>query len=605
MPFVIKTDTEFYIYSILICFRSQQELILAMLFFSEFISKKYGHPLYRVPVDLPFSCPHRLRDGGKGCIFCPEDGARARHLQRNLNLDEQIERGIEYVRKRYGHNVGLIAYFQSFTNTNAPLKEIKKYYNQVLTSAEFEVVIISTRPDCLPPEVLSYISELNKKYDLWIELGVQSAIDSTLSIINRQHDFQCVKNAVNNLAERNIKTAAHIILGLPGEGISEFRRTATELVKLPFSGIKIHNLLVLKNTPMAGIYQKQQQGEKTGIPEIKPMNEYEYAEALSEFLKLIPENWPLMRITADASPKDIIAPRWWMKKGQFIEYFKQKVDNEQTSDSPLPKVETSDGSFTLYHPEFRQHFHSLAGAETEAQKKFLEPCEIRQKLESGIDIKILDIGFGLGLNAVSALEAAEEISKGKIKILTLENDSKTLKIAADLNPDISILKSISEQQAWSGHHAEIKALIGDARKTIQTLNEKFDAVFLDPFSPESNQELWTYDFILKISGLLKEKGVIVTYSAAFPVKGALLRCGLKVGETPSFGRKRGGTIASFAKEKITQPLSDKETNIILKSSVGVPYRDPSLSKSRKEISAFRRKTVKRLQKKGVPKWYKP
>lgn len=575
-----------------------------MLFFSEYISNKYGRALYRVPVDLPLSCPHRIKNSGMGCIFCPEDGAKARHLKNNLDLEAQVKTGIQYVRKRYGKGVGFIAYFQSFTNTNAPLPELKNYYDQVLKSADFDMVIISTRPDCLPEPTLKYLSELNKKHELWIELGVQSAIDRTLELINRQHDFQCVKDAIAKLAKRNIKTAAHVILGLPGESIGEFRQTAQKLAKLHFSGIKIHNLLILKNTPLATIYQKQQQKEAANFPAIIPMNEYEYADALCEFLKFIPAEWPLMRITADAPKEDIIAPKWWMKKGQFIEYIKEKTANKKSQETGMPKIETNDGSYTLYHPEYRQHFHSLAGAQTEAEKKFIEPCEIRKSLEAGENIKILDVGFGLGLNALTAIKAAEETAMGKLEIISLEKDHATLKVAADLDSDNSILVSFSEKKEWSGHHASLQGITGDARDSIQHLREKFDAVFLDPFSPDVNPELWTYDFIREISSLLTPDGVIATYSAAFPVRGAMLRCGLTVGETPSFGRKKGGTIASFTSEKIISPLPTKEMNIILKSTAGVPYRDSLLSKSRKEICEIRRKLVNRLQNKGIPKWYK-
>lgn len=575
-----------------------------MLFFSEYISDKYGQPLYRVPVDLPLSCPHRIKNSGKGCIYCPEDGARARHLKNNLDLPSQVKTGIEYVRKRYGEEVGLIAYFQSFTNTNAPLDELKNYYDQVLKTADFQMMIISTRPDCLADEILDYLSKLNEQYNLWVELGVQTANNRTLELINRQHDFQCVKDAVAKLSTRKIKTAAHVILGLPGEEIEDFRHTAGELAKLPLSGIKIHNLLVLKNTPLASIYHQQQLGKDTDCPQIIPMNEYEYAEALGEFIRLIPEEWPLMRITADAPKEDIIAPKWWMKKGQFIEFIRKQSLKHPTETRRLPRVKTRDGSYTLYHPEYRQHFHSLAGAQSESEKKFLEPSQIIEALKAGKDMKILDIGFGLGINALTAIKTANEIASAHLSIVTLEKDHTTFQIAADLDTDNSILSLFAENRQWSDRFASIKGITGDARQSIQALDEKFDVVFLDPFSPDANPELWTYDFTRKIASLMNPEGVIVTYSAAFPVRGAMIRCGLYVGETPSFGRKKGGTIASFAENRITTPLSQKEMNIILKSTTGTPLRDPAFFWTKKEIMDYRKKLVQRLQAQGVPKWFK-
>jgi len=605
-----------------------------MLFFKEYLMDKYKKPLYRIPIDLPLSCPHRVTGSGKGCVFCPEDGARARHLKNNLDLQIQVTTGINYVKERYGKDVGFIAYFQSFTSTNAPLEILKKYYSEVLSYANFDMVIISTRPDSIPDETLEYLTELNEQYPLWIELGVQSANDNTLEIINRQHDFQSVKSSVAKLAKRNIKCACHVILGLPGETSSDFQNTAKELSKLSFSGIKIHNLLILKNTPLAKIYHKQQNNISVDYPMIKPLNEYEYSDALIDFLKHIPKEWPLMRITADAPSKNIIAPKWWMKKGQFIEQIKERqespnsatIENSFNSEysTTMPKVKTQDGSYTLYHPEYKQHFHSLAGANSEAENKFLKPCEVRKKLKNGESLTILDIGFGLGNNALAVINTAKEIFQNltrevniapnpyekstsvPCRIISLERDEKTLEIASQLKPNNNILKSIYKDKKWNSEYASIELYVGDARRTINKIDQtkKFDAIFLDPFSHETNPELWSFDFLAKLATLLNDNGVIVTYSAAFPIRGALLKCGLKIGETPSFGRKKGGTIAAFSIDKIVSPLITKEINILTKSTAGVPYRDKNLNKTRDQICEYRNKIIKKLQSIGIPKWWK-
>ena len=584
------------------------------IFFKDYIVQKFGRPLYRVPVDLPFSCPHRVSGGGKGCTFCPDDGARARHLRNNLDIPTQVSDGIKYLHRRYGKDCGLIAYFQSFTNTNASVEELRRYYSEVLTCADFAMVIISTRPDSLPDDVLDYLSELNREYELWVELGVQTANDRTLEVINRQHDFQAVQSAVAKLAERGIKSAAHVILGLPGEGPCEFRKTAEALAELPFSAIKIHNLLVLKRTPLAKVYAEQQQKNRVESemehPPIVPMNEYEYADALLDFLKYIPDEWPLMRITADAPSEDIIAPKWWMKKGQFIEYVRKCMANPEKSAEVMPVVTTNDGSVTLYQPEYKQHFHSLAGAESESDKKFIEPCEIRRLLESGNNIHILDIGFGLGYNVSAAAKLANRVQKGKVFITSLEMDIRTVEAAAAIaesshsKEQRNMLGSLAENRKWSSKYADVTLLLGDARKSIMDVHAAVDVVFLDPFSHEVNTELWTYDFIRAVAAKLTKDGVIATYSNAFPVRGAMIRCGLFVGTTPAFGRKKGGTIASFSSEKIADALSEKEMNIILKSTAGVPFRDPTLQDSREKICELRRKTVKRLHKYKIPKWFK-
>jgi uncharacterized protein len=578
----------------------QQNSSQEIYFFKDYLVEKYGHPLYRVSIDLPFSCPNRT-DNRAGCIFCAEDGARARHLSYNLQLEQQISDGISYIQKRYNAKAPYIAYFQSFTNTYAPVDELRRLYEQTLAAADFKMVIISTRPDCLPEPVLDYLSELNKRYDLWIELGVQSANDHTLELIQRGHDFSAVESAVKRLSERNIKCAAHVILGLPGETIDDYRQTAKKIAALPFSGIKIHNLLILKNTPLAKIF-----ADPKATPPVTVLNEYEYAKALAEFLRIIPKEWPIMRLTADTDEKQLIAPKWWMKKGQFLEFFKK---NYRRNDSSLEfMVETADGSPTLYHPEYRQHFHSLAGAASETENKFILPCKLEERLKKG-DVKLLDIGFGLGYNAIGAARQAMHIKTGKFYIVTLEKERNTLLAAKNIFPPESLETAIIDDLLcngiWHSPFATIELKIGDARQTIQTVNENFDCIFMDGFSPDKNPELWSFDFIRQLTNRLDPNGTIATYSSAYPVRGAMLKAGLTVSESRAFGRRRGGTVAAFSTNAfIGTPLPEKEVDVILKSTAGVPYYDRGLTSSTKAIFKYRNNLVSKLRQHGIPKWYK-
>ena len=146
--------------------------------------------------------------------------------------------------------------------------------------ADFKVLIIATRPDCLPEECLDLLEELNRDYEVWIELGVQSANDDTLQKINRGHDFACVEKAVTRLHQRGISCAAHLILGLPGEDRETFKETARKIAALPFQAVKVHNLLTLKGTKLAKMF---------AAGEVAPLNEYEDAEALTDVLRILPE----------------------------------------------------------------------------------------------------------------------------------------------------------------------------------------------------------------------------------------------------------------------------------------------------------------------------
>jgi tRNA U34 5-methylaminomethyl-2-thiouridine-forming methyltransferase MnmC len=447
------------------------------------------------------------------------------------------------------------------------------------------------------------LREINEKHELWVELGVQTSNDKTLKLIRRGHDFASVKNATKKLANAGIACAAHVILGLPGENLEDYRQTARDIAALPFKAIKLHNLLILKNTPLAKMF-----ADKNFTPEIKPLNEYEYAQAAAEFLRLVPNDYLIMRLNSDAEEEKLIAPKWWMKKGQFLDFFKKYYASENKN-CFFQEVETEDGSLSLYHPKYRQHFHTLAGARSEAEKKFIEPARLGEMLKKQNSAKLLDIGFGLGYNALAAVEVAEAVKAGKLQITSLENDLQVLQVALGLfkenNLHRKILKSLIETGSWEGDFAQIVLKIGDARDSVLKIDDKFDCIFLDGFSPDKNPELWTYDFIRELTYHIKEKASLITYSSAYPVRGAMFRCGLFVGKTAAFGRKRGGTIASLEKNNDFEKLSPKEKELILKSTSGTAYRDFGLRQSAKDILNYKKRLVSRLRHLGIPKWYNP
>ena len=560
-------------------------------FFKDYLIKKYNKALYRIPIDLAMSCPNREK--GFGCSFCPEDGSRAKHLRHHLDLKKQVDEGRKFLKQRYKSEPPYIAYFQAYTSTNDSIDNIKKYYSEVLSYENFAMIIIATRADCLSDEIINYIEELNKKYDVWVELGVQSSNDKTLNRINRGHNFAQVANTVLKLQQKNIKTAAHVILGLPGENIDSYLQTANDISKLPFSAIKIHNLLVLKKTQLAKEYHKEK---------FPTLNEYEYANALKSVIKALPNNWIIMRITADY--ENIIAPKWWMSKGQFINYFKELFNSNNNLD--LPKVQTEDGSYTFFHPKYKQHFHTIAGAETEAVKKFVEPSKLEERLAQYKETNLLDIGFGLGYNAFAAVRCTNR-NNNKLNIISLEQDIKTLHISQSLfekdSLEYNILSDLIKDNYWSNEKVSIKLLIGDARKLTKTLDINFDIIFLDAFSPDKNPELWSYDYIKLLKSNLNEEGIITTYSSAYSIRGAFIRNGMFISESKSFGRKKGGTIATLNEEILETNLQSKEIKIICKSIAGVSYRDPKLNWDSKKILEFRKNLVSKLKKKGVPKWY--
>jgi tRNA U34 5-methylaminomethyl-2-thiouridine-forming methyltransferase MnmC len=295
-----------------------------------------------------------------------------------------------------------------------------------------------------------------------------------------------------------------------------------------------------------------------------------------------------------------------MKKAQVINLIADKMAHPETV---LTGTVTADGSSTLYHPEYRQHFHSIAGAASEAEFKFVQPAGLDQLLTQHSQVHLLDIGFGLGYNSFAAVKCAVKQAAGKLSVTALELDQRVVRAAGTIpgrdSLEQEILQHLTENNYWQNQYASITLLLGDARTAINTINEPFDFIFLDAFSPETNPELWTSDFFRRLKLLLKPEGMLLTYSSAYPVRGALLKAGFQCSETPAFGRRRGGTAATLTKNQTLPPLPQKEINIIMKSTAGVPYRDPGLKHNRKWIIEHHHHIVKKLRAHGIPKWAAP
>ncbi|MFW6414563.1 MAG: TIGR01212 family radical SAM protein, partial [Verrucomicrobiota bacterium] len=286
------------------------------LTYRQFLNQRYGGPARRVPVDLGFGCPHRDDSTGKGgCVFCGEDAGRAVHVWKDMDLKKQLQAGIMQVEQDYP-DWDIMAYFQAFTSTYAEVDVLRERVKEVTECADFRSLIFGTRPDCLPPDIIAYLNELAEKYDVWVELGVQTANETTLKRINRGHNFACVRDAVQRLHKSGINVACHVILGLPGEGINDFRRTAEAIAALPFIGVKIHHLQVVKESRLACLWE---QGD------VKTYNEFEYTDVLIDFLRRIPPHWPVMRLMSEAIPTSLLAPRWRMTKAEFLNYLTKEM----------------------------------------------------------------------------------------------------------------------------------------------------------------------------------------------------------------------------------------------------------------------------------------
>ncbi len=566
--------------------------------------RRYGEALYRVPLDLGLGCPNRDPVNGRGgCSFCAGDGGRAQQISGIANLQAQADAGIHFARRRYGARKFML-YLQAYTATFTSADKLKESLHTLLNEHQFTVVSFGTRPDCLNEEIIEFLLQLNELAEVWVELGVQTSHDNTLARINRGHDWACSEKMIRHLTKQGLRVAPHVIIGLPGENSSHWNRTAQRLAKLPVSAVKIHNLHVLKDTALA---------EEYAADPFPVLNEHQYTEAIIEFLRRLPPDLPVMRLTTDSPDEKLIAPRWEMPKGRFLTFLQRQMKFRNVSQGDLLEKQsrknvaedkfipltTDDGSFTFWSDTFKEHYHSKVGARTEAETKYVEPSGLRKKLEQG-PVKLLDVCFGMGYNSLAACEAATATKSGYLQVTALEIDVTVVTVAGQhlQTPSDACLNwnELISELAVHGHagHApfSIELLLGDARAKLDRAGENgpFDIVFLDPFSTQRNAELWTLDFFRRLKTLLTERGLILTYCAALPVRGGLLQAGFSVGETPAAGRKRGGTIAAIQTEDITSPLSREEITTIRETARGLPYRDPSQVSTNRQILRRREET---------------
>ena len=293
--------------------------------YKQFLIDRYGDALFKIPIDIDMGCPHRHADGTGGCTFCPEDGSKAIQTAGFTTLQGQVDKAVEFATERYRAKE-FMAYLQAYTATFAPLSVFRDHVAELLNSHPFRALSVGTRPDCLPTSTLQYLSKLSESLDVWVELGIQTTHDKTLLHIQREHDWASSEKAIYKLKEHGILVVAHVILGLPGETFEMMMQTAERLAKLPIDGIKIHNLHVIKNT--------QLEKEYNDIP-FHCLSELEYIDIAIEFLRRIPENTPVLRMTTDTLDEELIAPKWSLKKGQIISKLNQTMNIRSVNQGDL------------------------------------------------------------------------------------------------------------------------------------------------------------------------------------------------------------------------------------------------------------------------------
>lgn len=286
--------------------------------YGDFLRRYFDCKVQKIAIDAGFACPNR--DGTKGvggCIYCNNQSFNPAYCQTKISVTEQIARGKEFFARKYPE-MKYLAYFQAYTNTYAQLSTLKELYEEALRQSDVLGIIIATRPDCMPDELLTYLSELSKTHFVMVEYGVETSHDATLKLINRGHTWHDVEDAVTRTAEAGVLCGAHLILGLPGEDMEHFISTAKRISALPLHTVKMHQLQVIRGTRLAKMWAD-------GEVVLKDWSADEYIDVCIEVLKHLRSDLAVERFVSQSPADLLICPRWGLKNYEFTNRLNNKI----------------------------------------------------------------------------------------------------------------------------------------------------------------------------------------------------------------------------------------------------------------------------------------
>lgn len=277
--------------------------------FNQYLRNKFGCKVYKISINGGFTCPNR--DGTidtRGCIFCSAGGSGDFAESPTLSITQQIENGKKRVEKKIKDGK-YIAYFQAFTNTYAPVNELRKKYLEAVNHPDIVMLSIATRPDCLSSEVLNLLNEINKIKPVMVELGLQTIHEKTAKYIRRGYSLNVYDKAVKNLKNIGINTVVHLIIGLPFESKEDILESVKYVCDSGIDGIKLQLLHILKGTDLEKDYQN-------GL--FSALSMEEYLDIIKSCVEIIPKNIVIHRLTGDGAKKDLIAPLWSADKKKVL-----------------------------------------------------------------------------------------------------------------------------------------------------------------------------------------------------------------------------------------------------------------------------------------------
>ena len=286
--------------------------------YGTWIRRQFPYRVQKISIDAGFTCPNRDgRISTGGCIYCDNRTFNPSYCQRRHSVTQQLEEGKRFFAHKYP-DMKYLAYFQAFTNTYAPLSQLKALYEEAMQVDDIVGIVIGTRPDCVYDELLDYLAELNQRTFVLVEYGIESANNDTLMRINRGHSFEQSQEAIQRTHQRGLLTGAHIILGLPGEDAAESLRQASIISSLPIDILKIHQMQIIRGTRLAEEFAAN------------PFHIYtvdEYIQLIAEYIQRLRPDLILERFVSQSPKELLIAPHWGLKNYEFtnllVNYLKQ------------------------------------------------------------------------------------------------------------------------------------------------------------------------------------------------------------------------------------------------------------------------------------------
>jgi radical SAM protein (TIGR01212 family) len=291
--------------------------------FSGYYRGKFNGRVQKISIDAGFTCPNR--DGSRGtggCSYCNNLTFSPAYCNLEKSVANQLIEGIEFFSRKYT-SMKYLAYFQAYSNTYAPVENLRILYEEALDHPEVIGLVIATRPDCLSTEILDYLQELSQNHYIMVELGVESHLNSSLEKMNRGHLFEESAWALNETAKRKIHNCAHLILGLPGETDEDFLDQARAISRLPVENLKLHQLQIHKGTRMYREYVQDASGFRMFTVD-------EYLDLCVRYLELLNPQIIVERFVSEAPDDLLVAPRWGLKNFEFTAKLDKLLEERDT-----------------------------------------------------------------------------------------------------------------------------------------------------------------------------------------------------------------------------------------------------------------------------------